>query len=65
MGAEEVPDETDRTAEEAALLLGVCGRTFRRYIDRYEEAGLEGLVDRRLEQALQPTSSVWTPKRSR
>ena len=25
--------------EEAALLLGVCARTFRRYIDRYEEAG--------------------------
>ena len=31
--------------EEAARLLGVCERTFRRYIDRYEEAGLDGLVD--------------------
>lgn len=29
---------------------GVCERTFRRYIDRFEEAGLEGLADRRLEQ---------------
>lgn len=36
--------------EEAARLLGVCERTFRRYIDRFEEAGLEGLLDRRLEQ---------------
>jgi transposase len=36
--------------EEAARLLGVCERTFRRYIDRYEEAGLEGLIDKRLEQ---------------
>jgi transposase len=38
------------TQEEAARLLGVCERTFRRYIDRYEEAGLEGLRDRRLSQ---------------
>ncbi len=29
--------------EEAALMLGICSRTFRRYIDRYEEYGLEGL----------------------
>ena len=36
--------------EEAALLLGVCERTFRRYIDRYEEAGIEGLIDHRLDQ---------------
>lgn len=36
--------------EEAARLLGVCERTFRRYIDRYAESGLEGLIDRRLEQ---------------
>lgn len=38
------------TQEEAAQLLGVCERTFRRYIDRYEEAGLEGLLDRRIEE---------------
>lgn len=36
--------------EEAARLLGVCARTFRRYVDRYEEEGLEGLIDKRLEQ---------------
>ena len=38
------------TQEEAARLLGVCERTFRRYIDRFEEAGLEGLIDRRVEE---------------
>jgi len=36
--------------EEAARLLGVHERTFRRYIDRYEENGLEGLLDKRLTQ---------------
>ena len=36
--------------EEAARLLGVCERTFRRYVDRYEEEGLDGLVDKRLGQ---------------
>ena len=36
--------------EEAARLLGVCERSFRRYIDRYEEAGLQGLIDRRMGQ---------------
>jgi transposase len=35
---------------EAASLLGVCERTFRRYLSRYEASGLDGLIDRRLEQ---------------
>jgi hypothetical protein len=39
------------TQEEAALLLGVCSRTFRRYIYRYEADGMEGLMDRRIAQA--------------
>ncbi len=39
------------TQEEAARMLGVCDRTFRRYVDRYEDEGLEGLVDKRLTQA--------------
>ena len=39
------------TQEEAALILGVCGRTFRRYINRYEENGIHGLWDKRLTQA--------------
>lgn len=29
------------TQTEAALLLGVCDRTFRRYMNRYDEGGLE------------------------
>jgi transposase len=36
------------TQDEAALMLGVCSRTFRRYMDRYEERGEEGLLDKRL-----------------
>jgi hypothetical protein len=46
------------TQEEAARLLGVCERSFRRYIDRYEEAGLEGLLDKRLEQVSQRRAPV-------
>ena len=38
------------TQEEAARLLGVCERTLRRSVDRYEEEGLDGLVDKRLGQ---------------
>lgn len=38
------------TQEEAAEVLGVCERTFRRYLVRYEEEGMEGLIDRRLGQ---------------
>jgi len=37
--------------EEAANILGVSGRTFRRYVERYDESGLDGLVDKRLSQA--------------
>lgn len=37
--------------EEAARVLGVCPRTFRRQICRYEESGIEGLNDKRLTQA--------------
>jgi len=38
------------TQEEAARLLGVCERTFRRYVNRYHEEGLDGLIDKRLSQ---------------
>jgi transposase len=34
--------------EEAAALLGICERTFRRWCERYEEEGMEGLYDKRL-----------------
>lgn len=39
------------TQGQAAEILGVCARTFRRYIHRYEDFGIEGLSDRRLTQA--------------
>lgn len=38
------------TQAEAARLLGVCERTFRRYVLRYEDSGLDGLIDKRLAQ---------------
>lgn len=38
------------TQSEAAQLLGMCERSFRRYLSRYEAEGLDGLIDRRLEQ---------------
>src|SRR5450631_3151784 len=44
--------------EEAARLLGVCERSFRRYIDRYEEDGLQGLIDHRVGQISQRRAPV-------
>lgn len=38
------------TQEEAARLLGVCERSFRRYVDRYDDEGLDGLIDKRMNQ---------------
>ena len=38
------------TQAEAARLLGVCERTLRRQIDRYETDGMDGLIDKRLAQ---------------
>jgi len=35
--------------EEAAGLLGICPRSFRRYLSRYKSDGAEGLLDRRLQ----------------
>lgn len=46
------------TQEEAALLLGLCARSFRRYIDRYEEAGMDGLIDKRMNQISQRRAPV-------
>jgi transposase len=43
-------DEGRISQEEAARLLGVCARSFRRYVQRFEEAGLDGLIDQRLGQ---------------
>jgi transposase len=41
-------ERKDLSAMEAAEILGVSERQFRRYRRRYEEEGLAGLVDRRL-----------------
>jgi len=38
------------TQKEAADLLGVCERSFRRYLNRHEDEGLDGLIDKRLSQ---------------
>lgn len=38
------------TQSEAGMLLGVGERSFRRYLVRYEDDRLDGLIDRRLEQ---------------
>ena len=42
--------ENKLTQEEAARILGVSDRTFRRYMLRYKEHGIEGLIDKRIEQ---------------
>ena len=39
------------TQEQAAEILGVCARSFRRYVVRYDEEGEAGLEDKRLTQA--------------
>lgn len=46
------------TQVEAAQLLGVCERTFRRYMVRYEHEGVDGLLDRRLEQVSHRSAPV-------
>ena len=38
------------TLEPGTRLLGVCKRTFLRQIDRYVADGLNGLIDKRLEE---------------
>lgn len=43
---------------EAARLLGVHERTFRRYIDRYHNEGLDGLIDKRLSQVSHRSAPV-------
>ena len=53
--------------EEAARILGICDRSFRRYRDRYEEKGIEGLMDKRISQASHrraPVDEVMALKRS-
>ena len=49
---------TRLSQEEAAQLLGICGRTFRRYIDRFEDNGLAGLMDKRMTEVSHRTAPV-------
>ena len=46
------------TQIEAARLLGMCERSFRRYLARYEEFDMQGLIDKRLEQVSQRRAPV-------
>ncbi|MFA5807320.1 MAG: ISNCY family transposase [bacterium] len=39
------------TQEEAARILGVCDRTFRRYSQRFDDGGMGALLDKRISQA--------------
>jgi len=43
--------ERKLTNEEAAEMLGVCERTYRRWCRRYDDEGMAGLLDGRLEKA--------------
>ncbi len=38
--------ENRLTQEMAAQLLGVCARRFRRYVERYKNEGVVGLLDK-------------------
>ena len=52
---------------EAAEILGMSERTFRRWRDRYEDEGLEGLYDRRLGAASArrvPVDRIVKPRRA-
>lgn len=46
------------TQSQAAEILGVSDRTFRRYICRYEEQGLDGLYDHRITQVSHKSAPV-------
>lgn len=46
------------TQEEAAEILGMSDRTFRRYVTRYDEEGMEGILDKRLTQASHRRAAV-------
>ena len=54
----EIWTEKQITQEEAARMLGVSDRSFRRYLGRYRENGLDGLMDKRLIQASNRRAAV-------
>ena len=51
--------QAGRLRQEEARLLGACERTFPRYVDRYEDEGLQGLIDKRLEQVSHRGGCQW------
>ena len=58
----DVLDRTERSElsqMEAAELLGVSERTFRRWRDRHREEGVVGLADRRLQPSLRRAPMAW------
>jgi hypothetical protein len=50
--------ESRLTQEEAAHLLGICERTFRRYCRKHEAKGAEGMYDQRLDKKAHNTAPV-------
>ena len=54
----ELRDEGQLTVEAAAKLLCMSERNLRRYIERYEEEGIDGLNDKRLAQAAHNAAPV-------
>lgn len=53
--------EGQLTQEEAGGILGLCDRTFRRYIHPYQDEGMDGLFDMRLTQASSRRAPVSEP----
>ena len=56
-------DAAELNQVEAAELLGVGERTFRRWCRRYEEEGEAGLLDRRIGKASRSVGCRWTDVR--
>ena len=64
MKFEEILGRTKRrqvSQEEAASMLGMSERTFRRWRDRFEAEGAEGLYDRRLGRVSARRAPVLAP----
>ena len=54
----ELCNENRITVEEAAKMLGMSERNLRRYIERYEEDGLDGLNDKWIAKAAHNATPV-------
>ena len=56
-------DRGEITQADAAKMLGLSGRTFQRWMSRFEQAGAEGLADLRLALASPRRAPVEEPER--